>query len=97
MDPIAPSITFFDKEGKGRVNYIGNLVPEKVFYPTPGLWFSNQNDEVQLALFQAFEKQPYPTDEEIEELSRSVDAPSIKVIHSFYRNMQQYNQQQQQQ
>jgi hypothetical protein len=46
MDPIAPSITFFDKEGKGRVNYIGNLVPEKVFYPTPGLWFSNQNDEV---------------------------------------------------
>jgi hypothetical protein len=46
MDPLAPSITFFDKEGKGRVNYIGNLVPEKVFYPTPGLWFSNQSDEV---------------------------------------------------
>ena len=98
MDPLAPSITFYDKEsGKGRVTYLGavprphlsrarartrspprsirpsasdltrdppgparlpihppspragNLIPEYLFYPTPGLWFTNQGREVRAA------------------------------------------------
>lgn len=46
MDPLSPAITFFDKEGKGRTSYIGSLVPDKLFYPTPGLWFTQQDDKV---------------------------------------------------
>jgi hypothetical protein len=46
MDPLSPAITFFDSEGKGRTSYIGSLVPEKLFYPTPGLWFTQQDNEV---------------------------------------------------
>ena len=86
MDPLAPSITFYDKEsGKGRTTYLGaflpghhlprasrvprcassprpedpltpsrlprsqlagSLIPDKLFTPTPGLWFTNQGYEV---------------------------------------------------
>jgi hypothetical protein len=46
MDPLSPAITFFDKEGKGRTSYIGSLVPDKLFYPTPGLWFTQQDAKV---------------------------------------------------
>jgi hypothetical protein len=46
MDPLSPAITFFDKDGKGRTSYIGSLVPDKLFSPIPGLWFTNQGSEV---------------------------------------------------
>ena len=92
MDPLSPAITFFDKEGKGRTSYIGSLVPENIFYPTPGLWFTNQGSEVRLSLsftshvelrrsqllerlISEYEKNPYPTKDEISALAQELSAP----------------------
>ena len=54
MDPLSPAITFFDKDGKGRTSYIGSLMPESIFYPTPGLWFTNQGPEVRASIFDMY-------------------------------------------
>ncbi|CAL52302.1 Homeobox domain [Ostreococcus tauri] len=87
MDPLSPAITFFDKEGKGRTSYIGSLVPEKLFYPTPGLWFTNQGSEVLDRLTEEYEKNPYPTETELDALARELNAPDSQKIVSFFQNM----------
>jgi hypothetical protein len=47
IDATAASITLVDPEtGKGRVTYLCEGRPERAFQPTPGLWFSNQSEEV---------------------------------------------------
>ena len=47
IDPTASSVTLLDPEtGKGRITYLCEGQPERLFLPTPGLWFSNQSDEV---------------------------------------------------
>jgi hypothetical protein len=47
IDPTASTITLLDPEtGKGRVTYLCEGQPTRLFQPTPGLWFSNQSDEV---------------------------------------------------
>lgn len=50
IDPTASSITLVDPEtGKGRVTYLCEGRPERLFKPTPGLWFSNQSQEARRA------------------------------------------------
>ena len=47
IDPTASSVTLLDPEtGKGRITYLCEGQPARLFTPTPGLWFSNQSDEV---------------------------------------------------
>ena len=47
IDPTASSVTLLDPDtGKGRITYLCEGQPERLFQPTPGLWFSNQSDEV---------------------------------------------------
>jgi hypothetical protein len=47
IDPTASTVTLLDPEtGKGRVTYLCEGQPTRLFQPTPGLWFSNQSDEV---------------------------------------------------
>ena len=46
IDPTASTVTLLDPEtGKGRVTYLCEGQPTRLFQPTPGLWFSNQSDE----------------------------------------------------
>jgi hypothetical protein len=93
MDPLSPAITFFDKEGKGRTSYIGSLIPENLFYPTPGLWFTNQDPKTMQRLIDEYERSPYPSSQEIMRLTKELNAPDPQKIESFFRNMQVHNQQ----
>eukprot|EP00894_Picocystis_sp_ML_P001617 jgi/Pico_ML_1/52134/g2893.t2 len=57
------------------------------FTPQPGLWCSNQSEEVIQKLFAAYEKEPYPTPEQYEEIAKEVGAPGIYQVESFFKNM----------
>jgi hypothetical protein len=47
IDALAPSITLVNPDtGKGRVTYLCEGRPERLFVPTPGLWFTTQPQEV---------------------------------------------------
>lgn len=83
MDPLSPAITFFDKDGKGRTSYIGSLVPDKLFSPIPGLWFTNQGSEVLERLMDAYEKNPYPVQNELCALARELNAPDSQKVGLF--------------
>lgn len=86
MDPLAPSITLTDKEGKGRINYLGNCRPSFLFKPTPGIWFTNQSEEVLSVLVAAYEEEPYPKPEAIDALAKKIGA-TFNQIETFYKNM----------
>lgn len=42
------AITLTDETGVGRVTFLGEGKPSKMFLPTPGLWFSNQSEQVRI-------------------------------------------------
>mmetsp|Transcript_15165 Transcript_15165/g.51893 ORF Transcript_15165/g.51893 Transcript_15165/m.51893 type:complete len:96 (+) Transcript_15165:62-349(+) len=86
MDPLAPSLTITDKDGKGRINYIGNLRPDFLFKPTPGMWFTNQPDEVLNQLVELYDQEPYPTQDAMKETAARFKA-TLPQIESFYKNM----------
>jgi hypothetical protein len=103
MDPLSPAITFFDSEGKGRTSYIGSLAPEKLFYPTPGLWFTQQGDEVTQSQYSStlvtytqtlerlmsfYENNPYPSNEEMIELAARVNAPDVQKVRQQLSSVQ---------
>jgi len=67
-------------QGKGRITYLCEGVPERPFPPTPGLWFSNQPHEVQDVLFAAFKQCAYPSTAEMEALAAQVKAPSTAQV-----------------
>ena len=55
---------------------------------SPGKWYANANPAVQQKLCAAYDKEPYPTDQQMKALAREVKAPSVSSIDTFYKSMQ---------
>mmetsp|Transcript_10146 Transcript_10146/g.25746 ORF Transcript_10146/g.25746 Transcript_10146/m.25746 type:complete len:163 (-) Transcript_10146:223-711(-) len=53
-----------------------------------GKWYANANPAVQQKLCAAYDKEPYPTDQQMKALAREVKAPSVSSIDTFYKSMQ---------
>ena len=45
MSSLAPSLTVTAADGKARTNWIGEGLPDRLWKPTPGLWFTQQSSE----------------------------------------------------
>lgn len=80
LRPLSPSSPARAFQGKGRTTYLCEGKPAKTFLPTPGLWFSNQSDAVQDALYAAYARQPCPSKAEMEVIAKEVGAPGVAQV-----------------
>lgn len=53
-----------------------------------GRWYATVGSAVQSRLCEAYVNEPYPTNQQMEKLTREVRAPSVECIKTFYKCMQ---------
>mmetsp|Transcript_17525 Transcript_17525/g.33922 ORF Transcript_17525/g.33922 Transcript_17525/m.33922 type:complete len:106 (-) Transcript_17525:1106-1423(-) len=93
-DPLSPALYTYNKDNEGNIDsvqshtilgsgHVSFLFKKNV----PGMWFTQQGDEVLNKLLAAYETTPYPSKEEMEHLAKEVNAPGITQIKTFYQNM----------
>jgi len=94
FDVLSPMLYTYNKGTDGQIESVqsqtilGSAVPDRLFKKnTPGMWFTQQSDEVVNKLMAEYKKEPYPSEEEMERIASDVGAPGVMQIKTFFVNM----------
>merc|ERR1711957_992395 len=73
FDVLSPILYTYNKDADGKINdvqsmtLLGSAHPDHIFKKNvPGMWFTCQTDEIMGKLFDEYEKEPYPSDAELD-------------------------------
>uniref|UniRef100_A0A7S0N1H9 Homeobox domain-containing protein n=1 Tax=Pyramimonas obovata TaxID=1411642 RepID=A0A7S0N1H9_9CHLO len=98
-DPLSPMLYTYNKDQDGNIESVqsmtllGNGRTSSLFKKNvPGMWFTQQSEEVMETLLKMYEDEPYPTEENMAEIATRVNAPSVTQIKTFFNNMHQKEQ-----